>query len=210
MAESKQIGILRYIYETQTEKGYVPTIRDIGEQIGLSSTSTVFGHISRLKKNGYLLDDPDNKRAMRVTDLGLKQLGVSKNRGFIPVAGVVTAGQPILVVEQEATDFFPLPENLSRFEGELMMLDVQGNSMINVGILDKDRIVVRKQDHANNGDIVVAMTDDFGGENEVTVKRFFKEDGHYRLQPENDSMDPIIVQNVQIVGKVVGLWRDNF
>lgn len=206
---NNNIEILRYIYETQKEQNYAPTIREIGEKFGLTSTATVKGHLDRLKEKNYIIQDPEKKRSVIVTDDGLELLGISKNEGKIPMLGVVTAGMPILAVEQQTEDFFPLPEDLNKYDGDLFMLDVSGNSMIKIGILDGDKIIVKKQSSAENGDVVVAMTNDFGGDSEVTVKRFFKEDGHYRLQPENDSMDPIIVENVQILGQVVGLYRDH-
>ncbi|EHN59561.1 transcriptional repressor LexA [Oenococcus kitaharae] len=210
MTETKQLGVLRYIYEKQNEKGYPPTVREIGEAVGLSSTSTVHGHIERLEKHGLLHKDPTKPRAIEITEKGLRALGVPVTPGKVPVIGIVTAGIPILAVEQNATEFLPLPDDLERFEGDLFVLRVSGTSMINIGILDGDMVFVRKQDYADNGDIVVAMTSDFGnGEGEATVKRFFKEAGHYRLQPENDTMAPIIVHNVAILGKVVGLYRNS-
>ncbi len=139
---------------------------------------------------------------MEITHAGLDALGIKPKD--IPVIGVVTAGQPILAV-QDVEDYFPLPPNLASDAGELFMLRVHGTSMINAGILNGDYVIVRKQTTAQNGEIVVAMTDD----GEATVKRFFKEDLHYRLQPENDAMDPIILNHVQILGKVVGLYRTN-
>ena len=203
------VEILRFIYETQKKLNYTPTIREIGEKFGLTSTATVKGHLDRLKKHEYIIQDTTStKRSVIVTDAGLELIGISKNEGMIPMIGVVTAGMPILAVEKQAEEFFPLPDNLTKYDGDLFMLDVKGSSMINIGILDGDKIIVKKQSSANNGDVVVAMTDDFGGDSEATVKRFFKEDDHYRLQPENDTMDPIIVNNVQILGLVVGLYRD--
>lgn len=201
--ESKQIDILRVIYEKQTNQGYPPTVREIGEAVGLSSTSTVHGHLDRLQKKGYLKKDPTKPRAIEITDEGLTVLGISSNQGKIPVIGVVTAGMPILAVENQADDFFPLPDNLTPYDGDLFMLNVYGTSMINVGILDGDQVIVKKQDYAENGEIVVAMTSD----DEATVKRFFKENGQFRLQPENDNMAPIILDAVTILGKVVGLYR---
>ncbi|CAK8053792.1 transcriptional repressor LexA [Eupransor demetentiae] len=205
-SDSKQIQVLRFIHDAQSKNGYPPTVREIGEAIGLSSSSTIHGHIERLVKKGYLSKDVSKPRAraIEVTPAGLDILGVSANAGKIPVLGLVTAGQPILAVEQEATEFFPIPDNLSQYDGSLFMLNVRGESMINIGILDGDQVIVRRQSNADNGDIVVAMNAD----NEATVKRFFREAGHYRLQPENDHMDPIILDEVSILGKVVGLYRD--
>ncbi|MBM7543555.1 repressor LexA [Weissella beninensis] len=201
--ESKQVDVLRVIYEKQTNQGYPPTVREIGEAVGLSSTSTVHGHLDRLQKKGYLKKDPTKPRAIEITDEGLTLLGISNNQGKIPVIGVVTAGTPILAVENQADDYFPLPDNLIPYDGDLFMLNVHGTSMINIGILDGDQVIVKKQDYAENGEIVVAMTND----DEATVKRFFKENNYFRLQPENDDMAPIILETVTILGKVVGLYR---
>ncbi|CAH0417031.1 transcriptional repressor LexA [Periweissella fabaria] len=203
--ESKQIEVLRFIYEKQTQKGYPPTVREICEAVGLASTSTVHGHIVRLQTKGYLRKDSTKPRAIEITDEGLEILGISNNPGQIPVVGLVTAGSPILAVEEQATEFFPLPDDLAAYDGDLFMLNVTGTSMINIGILDGDQVIVRKQNQADNGDIVVALTED----DEATVKRFFRESGHYRLQPENDTMEPIILDTVTILGKVVGLYRNS-
>lgn len=205
-ADSKQIQVLRFIHDNQCKNGYPPTVREIGEAIGLSSSSTIHGHIKRLVDKGYLSKDANKPRAraIEVTAAGLEILGVSANSGQIPVLGLVTAGQPILAVEEEATEFFPIPDNLMQYDGSLFMLNVRGNSMIKIGILDGDKVIVRQQTNADNGDVVVAMNED----NEATVKRFFREANHYRLQPENDSLEPIILDQVSILGKVVGLYRD--
>lgn len=205
-SDSKQIQVLRFIHEYQSKNGFPPTIREIGEHVGLSSSSTIHGHIERLIKNGYLLKkgEKTKARAIEVTAKGFEMLGISSNAGKIPVLGLVTAGQPILAVEQEAEEFFPIPENLIPYDGDLFMLNVRGESMINIGILDGDKVIVRRQQTADNGDIVVAMNED----DEATVKRFFQEGNHYRLQPENDTMAPIILDQVSILGKVVSLYRD--
>ncbi|GAB2483647.1 transcriptional repressor LexA [Alkalibacterium psychrotolerans] len=200
----KQFEILQYIYEQAKKKGYPPTVREIGEATALSSTSTVHGHLARLEKNGFILRDPSKPRAIEFTKNGLDKLGISEDEGKIPLLGVVTAGEPILAVE-EATDYFPIPTDLEIDKGNLFMLTIRGDSMMNVGILDGDQVIVRKQETANNGDIVIAMTD----EDEATCKRFFKEKNHIRLQPENDSMDPIILSNVSILGKVTSLYRSH-
>ena len=199
---TKQLSVLEYIYKTVNAQGYPPTVREIGSAIGLSSTSTVHGHIDRLQKNGFLEKDPTKPRALEVTKLGLDALGVQDKNPTIPLLGVVTAGEPILAVE-EATDFFPVPPEYENDSSNLFMLTIRGESMINAGILSGDQVIVRKQSTADNGTIVIAMTD----ENEATCKRFFKERDHYRLQPENDTMDPIIVEDCQILGKVFGVMR---
>lgn len=201
---TKQLSVLEYIYKTVNAQGYPPTVREIGSAIGLSSTSTVHGHIDRLQKNGFLEKDPTKPRALEVTKLGLDALGVQDKNPTIPLLGVVTAGEPILAVE-EATDFFPVPPEFENDSSNLFMLTIRGESMINAGILSGDQVIVRKQSTADNGTIVIAMTD----ENEATCKRFYRESDHIRLQPENDTMAPIILDNATILGKVVGLFRDN-
>ncbi|MCM6811332.1 transcriptional repressor LexA [Pediococcus pentosaceus] len=201
---TKQLSVLEYIYKTVNAQGYPPTVREVGSAIGLSSTSTVHGHIDRLQKNGFLEKDPTKPRALEVTKLGLDALGVQDKNPTIPLLGVVAAGEPILAVE-EATDFFPVPPEYENDSSNLFMLTIRGESMINAGILSGDQVIVRKQSTADNGTIVIAMTD----ENEATCKRFYRESDHIRLQPENDTMTPIILDNVTILGKVVGLFRDN-
>lgn len=199
---SKQLEVLQYIYDTVSDRGYPPTVREIGAAVNLSSTSTVHGHLSRLEKKGLLERDPTKPRAIEVTAEGLEELGIKKQA--IPVLGVVTAGEPILAVE-EATDYFPLPPELNVDDNNLFMLTIRGESMINAGILNGDQVIVRQQRDAKNGDIVIAMTE----QDEATCKRFFKEDGHIRLQPENDTMAPIILPDVTILGKVVSLYRSH-
>ncbi|MDF0480395.1 transcriptional repressor LexA [Vagococcus sp. PNs007] len=199
--ETRQADILKYIHTQVSEKGYPPTVREIGLAVNLSSTSTVHGHLSRLEKKGFLQRDPSKPRAIELTKKGLDFLGIQDKT--IPLLGTVTAGEPILAVE-EALDFFPIPPNLSQDENNLFMLKIRGESMINAGILDGDQVIVKKQSNASNGDIVIAMTD----EDEATCKRFFKEKNHIRLQPENDYLEPIILDNVSILGKVVSLYRD--
>ena len=200
--ENKQLEILQYIYDTVESRGFPPTVREICAAVGLSSTSTVHGHLVRLERKGLLQKDATKPRAMEITPEGLKVLGIKPKD--IPVVGVVTAGQPILAVET-IEDYFPTPPDLKNEADELFMLKVHGTSMITAGILNGDYVIVRKQTNASNGEIVVAMTDD----DEATVKRFYKEDGHFRLQPENDAMAPIILDQVQILGKVVGLYRND-
>lgn len=202
-SDSKQLAILRFIYDQTQAHGYPPTVREIGEKVGLSSTSTVHGHIARLSKKGLLIKDPTKPRALEVTDLGTEALGVVTTPSKIPVLGTVAAGEPILAV-QEATDYFPVPDQLVDEASDLFMLQIRGESMINAGILNGDKVIVKKQHSAENGEIVIAMTE----EDEATCKRFYKEDHYYRLQPENDTMAPIILNQVTILGKVVGLYRD--
>ncbi len=198
--ENRQIEILKFIHTRVTEKGYPPTVREIGEAVQLSSTSTVHGHLSRLEKKGMILRDPTTPRAIELTASGLEKIDVQP--ASIPMLGVVTAGEPILAVE-DASDFFPIPPDLANSTGSLFMLTIRGESMINAGILDGDQVIVRKQQSAQNGDIVIAMTD----EDEATCKRFYKEKNYIRLQPENDYLEPIILPDVTILGLVVGLYR---
>ena len=200
--DSRQIEVLQYIYEEVQEKGYPPTVREIGNAVKLSSTSTVHGHLSRLEKNGFIQRDPTKPRAGELTQSGLDKLGIMSDK--MPLLGTVTAGAPILAVE-EATDYFPVPPDLKSASGSLFMLKIRGESMIDAGIFDGDSVIIRKQATAENGDIVIAMTDD----DEATCKRFYKENNYYRLQPENASMDPIILDSVIILGKVVGLYRNH-
>ena len=200
--DSRQIEVLQYIYEEVQEKGYPPTVREIGNAVKLSSTSTVHGHLSRLEKNGFIQRDPTKPRAIELTQAGLDKLGIMSDK--MPLLGTVTAGAPILAVE-EATDYFPVPPDLKSASGSLFMLKIRGESMIDAGIFDGDSVIIRKQATAENGDIVIAMTDD----DEATCKRFYKENNYYRLQPENASMDPIILDSVISLGKVVGLYRNH-
>lgn len=202
-AKNKQMAVLSYIHKQVAEHGYPPTVREICSAVGLSSTSTVHGHITRLIDKGFLHKDSAKPRALEITPKGLDLLGVKPMQTKIPMLGVVTAGQPILAV-QDATDFFPIPPSIQD-NNDLFMLKIRGTSMIKAGILNGDDVIVRKQSTARNGDIVIAMNDD----NEATCKRFFKEKTRFRLQPENDTMDPIFLQNVKILGKVIGLFRDH-
>ncbi|MDO4903547.1 MAG: transcriptional repressor LexA [Limosilactobacillus sp.] len=201
-AKSKQLAVLGYIHKQVEDHGYPPTVREICTAVGLSSTSTVHGHINRLIEGGFLQKDPSKPRALEITKKGLDVLGIKPKQNSIPLLGVVTAGQPILAVE-DATDYFPVPPAIKNND-DLFMLTIKGTSMINAGILDGDQVIVRKQSTAKDGDIVIAMNED----NEATCKRFYKEDGYYRLQPENDTMDPIILKQVTILGHVVGLFRN--
>lgn len=203
MAEQKPLSemqekIYDYIQAVIKMRGYPPTVREIGEAVGLKSPSTVHGHLTRLEKKGYLYRDAMKPRAMGIcTDA---QDVTPSEVTHVPVIGHVAAGIPILAQENKEA-ILPLPADLVG-DGELFILRVHGDSMINAGILQDDYIVVRKQPDAQNGEIVVALLDD-----EATVKRFYRENGHFRLQPENDYMTPIIVNEVSIVGKVVSLFR---
>lgn len=195
----KQNQILNYIKENLRAKGYPPSVREIGEAVGLSSSSTVHSHLTKLESLGYIRRDPTKPRAIDVLDEAQWR---QKTVIPVPLVGMVTAGQPILAIEN-IEETYPLPAELLGSEDDVFMLSVKGDSMINAGILDGDYILVRQQSNANNGDIIVALIDD----EEATVKRFYKEAGRIRLQPENDLMEPIYAEQVAIVGKVVGLFR---
>lgn len=192
-----QQRILDFIKSEIQQKGYPPSVREIANAVGLKSTSTVHGHLQRLEKRGLLHRDAMKPRAMEI--VGDPNF-VRNSTTAVPVIGRVTAGQPILA-EENLEDYVALPEVLLG-DGEHYVLRVTGESMIDAGILDGDYIVVRKQPTANNGEIVVAMIDD-----SATVKRYYKENGHFRLQPENPTMAPIYADEVTILGKVVSLYR---
>ena len=195
---SKQKEILEYIKQEILNKGYPPAVREICEAVNLKSTSSVHSHLETLEKNGYIRRDPTKPRAIEIIDdsFNLTRREVVN----VPMVGSVAAGQPILAVEN-ITSYFPIPAEFMP-NAETFMLKVKGDSMINAGIFNGDKILVQKQSDAQNGDIVVALVDD-----SATVKTFYKEDGHFRLQPENDTMDPIIVNECSILGKVFGIMR---
>lgn len=194
----KQREILDYIKTEILNKGYPPTVRDICEAVKLKSTSSVHSHLETLEKNGYIRRDPTKPRAIEIVDdnFNLTRREVVN----VPMIGRVAAGQPILAVEN-IESYFPIPAEFMP-NAESFMLRVQGESMINAGILDGDNILVEKCDTAHNGEMVVALVDD-----SATVKTFYKEGDHIRLQPENDFMDPIIVPDCKILGKVFGVFR---
>ena len=197
-----QARILAYIQEVIDTRGYPPSVREIGEAVGLRSTSTVHGHLTRLEKKGLLHRDAMKPRAMGLSRSVSYAGTIDDNRVCqLPVVGRVAAGQPILA-EESIDEQMVLPVDLVG-EGEHFILRVRGDSMIQAGIFNDDYIVVRKQPDAHNGEIVVALVED-----EATVKRFYKENGHYRLQPENAAMSPIIVDSVSILGRVVALLRE--
>lgn len=197
---SRQKTILDFIKSEVKEKGYPPSVREIGEAVGLASSSTVHGHLERLEKKGYIRRDPTKPRAIEILDNDGKDNSES-DIVKVPLIGKVTAGLPITAIEN-IEEYYPLPASMVK-NGEVYMLTIQGDSMIEVGIYNGDYVIVRKQSTANNGEIVVAMTD----EAEATVKRFYKEKNHIRLQPENSSMEPIILDNAVILGKVIGVIR---
>ncbi len=204
----KQQIIFNYIKDYINDNGYPPSVRDICEGLNLSSTATVHTHIKNLVDLGYLMKDDLKKRALSINekykdDINEKEI-FEKENGVdyleVPVIGQVAAGQPILAVENiERT--FPLPMDFAKNK-DVFMLRVKGDSMINIGIYENDYVIVRRQDVAQNGEVIVALVDD-----SATVKTFYKENGYFRLQPENDSMEPIIVTELKVLGKVVGLFR---
>lgn len=196
----KQQQILDYIKDEILQKGYPPTVREICETVNLKSTSSVHSHLETLEKNGYIRRDPTKPRAIEICDDSFQM--VRTEMVSIPVVGNVAAGQPILA-EENIQDYFPVPAGFVP-KGESFILNVRGDSMINVGIYDGDRVLVHSCNTANNGSIVVALIDD-----SATVKTFYRESGHIRLQPENDTMDPIIVDecHCQILGTVFGIFR---
>ncbi|PZX07768.1 SOS-response transcriptional repressor LexA [Psychrobacillus insolitus] len=200
-ASKRQEDILAFIKEEVRKKGYPPSVREIGEAVGLASSSTVHGHLARLENKGLIRRDPTKPRAIEILD-NLNPTIEKQSVIHVPLIGKVTAGIPITAIEN-IEEFFPLPATFGTTEDNLFMLEIMGESMIEAGILNGDYVVVKQQQSANNGEIVVAMTED----DEATVKRFFKESSYFRLQPENSSMEPIIVDKVSILGKVVGVYR---
>lgn len=195
---AKQQEILDYIKEEILKKGYPPTVREICETVNLKSTSSVHSHLETLEKNGYIRRDPTKPRAIEICDDSFQV--VRTEMVSLPVIGNVAAGQPIFA-EENVQEYFPVPAEVVP-PGDSFILNVRGESMINAGIFDGDRVFVNACDTASNGEIIVALIDD-----SATVKTFYKENGHIRLQPENDTMEPIIVDNCQILGKVFGVFR---
>ena len=195
---NKQSQILEYIKSEILAKGYPPAVRDICQAVDLKSTSSVHAHLETLEKNGYIRRDPTKPRAIEILDddfnLGRREVT------NIPIVGTVAAGQPILA-QQNIENYFPMPVEMAP-NTQCFALQVKGDSMINIGINDGDYVFVKETNSANNGDLVVALVDD-----SATVKNFYKENDHIRLQPQNDDMDPIIVKDCKILGKVFGVFR---
>lgn len=194
----KQKEILEYIKQQILKRGYPPAVREICEAVHLKSTSSVHSHLETLEKNGYIRRDPTKPRAIEILDDDFNL--TRREMVQVPVIGQVAAGEPILA-EQNIQDYFPIPAEYMP-NAESFMLKVKGESMINAGIMNGDTVLVQKQSDAKNGDMVVALVDD-----SATVKTFYKEDGYYRLQPENDTMEPILVDHCEILGKVFGVFR---
>jgi repressor LexA len=195
----KQKEILEYIKEEILKRGYPPTVREICETVNLRSTSSVHSHLEKLEKNGYIRRDPTKPRAIEIVDDNFNM--VRTDMTSLPVIGTVAAGSPILA-EENISSYFPVPAEMVPSGEPSFVLKVKGDSMINAGIFSGDQIFVQCCNTARNGDTVVALIDD-----SATVKTFYKEQGHIRLQPENDDMDPIIVDDCRILGKVFGVFR---
>lgn len=197
----RQEEILNYVKEYIVSHGYPPTVREIGKDLGVSSPATIHTHLNKLVEKGFIKKDGSKNRAI---ELLVENQFIKKDEDVIdvPLLGKITAGSPIEAIEMP-DEFFSLPAYLVPSDKDVFTLRVSGSSMINAGILDGDIVIVQRQSVARNGEIVVAMTD----ENEVTLKTFYKENGYFRLQPENDTMDPIILNNVSILGKAIGLYR---
>lgn len=193
----KQNEIYKFLLEFTKSKGYPPSVREIGQAVALKSTSTVHGHLKRLEKKGLIYRDPTKPRALEIVELSAQK----KELLNIPIIGKVTAGLPILATEN-VEDVFSLPIDYIKHNRDLFILKVTGNSMIEVGINDGDLAIIEQCQTAKNGEIVVALID-----NEATIKTFYKEEDHIRLQPENKTLKPIIVKDCSILGKLVGLYR---
>lgn len=197
----RQQMIYDFIRSEVEVKGYPPSVREIAKAVGLASSSTVHGHLERIENKGYIKRDPTKPRAIEILDQSTNNIEKDTAR-YAPVIGKVTAGIPITAIEN-IEEYTPVPSSAAHPSDNLFVLVIEGDSMINAGILNKDKVIVKQQNTAENGDIVVAMTED----DEATVKRFFKEKDHIRLQPENDMMEPLRLEKVSILGKVVGLYR---
>ena len=205
MVTERQRAILDYLRGFVDEHGYPPTVREIGEAVGLRSPSTVHAHLAQLERAGLLRRDPTKPRAIELTDRRRETEEAHPDVHRLPLVGDIAAGGPLLA-EQNIDEYVAVPEPLSR-GGEEFLLRVKGDSMVNAGILDGDFVVVQRRQDARDGEIVVALAGDDESADEATVKRLFREDGRVRLQPENDSLEPIYADHVQILGKVIGVFR---
>ena len=194
--KDKQLLIYEFLKDFTSQKGYPPTVREICKAVGLKSTSSVHGHLKQLEKEGLIKRDPTKPRALEIVDSVIKKEMIN-----VPIIGKVTAGLPILANEN-IEDSFPLPLDYVKHNNDLFMLKVSGSRMIKAGILDGDLAIIEKTQTASNGDKIVALI-----ENEATLKTFYRENNHIRLQPENDEMEPIIVDNCSILGKLIGIYR---
>jgi repressor LexA len=203
----RQQEIWDFLVEYVGRHGYPPTVREIGERVGLASPSTVHAHLANLERAGYLRRDPTKPRALELTGLRRADAGAPRDTTAapgLPVLGAIAAGGPLLA-DQEVEEYVEIPEQLCGAAD--FILRVKGDSMIDAGILDGDLVVVRRQDTATNGEIVVALAGDDETADEATVKRYFRENGRIRLQPENETLEPIYAQHVKILGRVVGVFR---
>ena len=192
----KQLLIYEFLKDFTSEKGYPPTVREICKAVGLKSTSSVHGHLKHLEKEGLIKRDPTKPRALEIVDSVVKKEMIN-----VPIIGRVTAGLPILANEN-IEDYFPLPLDYVKHNNDLFILKISGSSMIKAGIIDGDFAIIERTQTASNGDKIVALI-----ENEATLKTFYRENDHIRLQPENDEMEPIIVDNCSILGKLIGIYR---
>jgi repressor LexA len=211
MLTDRQREIYEYVTGYVDRHGYPPTVREIGEAVGLASPSTVHAHLANLERLGYLKRDPTKPRALELVGRGraaheAATVGEAGRVRVLPLVGQIAAGGPLLA-EQNVEDYLAVPEPLSSGTGEEFLLRVRGESMIEAGILPDDYVVVRRQQTAQNGDVVVALAGGDEAADEATVKRFFREDGRIRLQPENSALEPLYPNHVQILGKVIGVFR---
>ena len=205
MLTERQRQILDFLMSYVDAHGYPPTVREIGEEVGLASPSTVHAHLANLERAGLLKRDPTKPRALELTERSRPQ-PTADDVHRLPLVGEIAAGGPLLA-EENVEDHLAVPETLARGDGEEFLLRVKGDSMINAGILDGDIVVVHRQPDARNGEIVVALAGQDESADEATVKRFYREAGRVRLQPENDALEPIYADHVQILGIVTGVFR---
>ena len=206
MLTERQRQIFDFLTSYVDQHGYPPTVREIGEAVGLASPSTVHAHLANLERAGLIKRDPTKPRALELVERQRAQAAEADDVHRLPLVGEIAAGGPLLA-EQNIEDHLAVPESLARGDGEEFLLRVKGDSMIQAGILDGDIVVVRRQDDARNGEIVVALAGQDETADEATVKRFYREAGRVRLQPENDALEPIFADHVQILGRVTGVFR---
>jgi repressor LexA len=203
----RQRQIFEFLTSYVEQHGYPPTVREIGEAVGLASPSTVHAHLANLERAGLIRRDPTKPRALELVDRRTRPKAAEADDVHrLPLVGEIAAGGPLLA-EQNVEDYLAVPEPLAKGGGDEFLLRVKGDSMVNAGILDGDYVVVQRQQDARNGDIVAALAGDDESADEATVKRFYRENGRVRLQPENDALEPIYAQHVQILGKVIGVFR---
>jgi repressor LexA len=202
----RQRQIFDFLTSYVDQHGYPPTVREIGEAVGLASPSTVHAHLANLERAGLIKRDPTKPRALELVERQRAQAAEADDVHRLPLVGEIAAGGPLLA-EQNIEDHLAVPESLARGDGEEFLLRVKGDSMIQAGILEGDIVVVRRQNDARNGEIVVALAGQDETADEATVKRFYREAGRVRLQPENDALEPIFADHVQILGRVTGVFR---